>query len=102
GGSWLGFFDGGNIGGGVLGSLLAGFYLLRVHDMAIATYVAVSINAAVAVLSLGMAVRTAYAPAAKDEKERKDRKDEKATVGVGSWSVYLTIALSGATALAAE
>ena len=39
--SWLGFFYGGNIAGAVIGSLLAGFYLLRVHDMAIATYVAV-------------------------------------------------------------
>ena len=35
--SWLGFFYGGNIAGGVLGSLLAGFYLLRVHDLAFAT-----------------------------------------------------------------
>src|SRR4051812_1917028 len=32
--SWLGFFYGGNIAGGVVGCLLAGFYLLRVHDMA--------------------------------------------------------------------
>ena len=31
--SWLGFFYGGNIAGAVLGSLTAGFYLLRVHDM---------------------------------------------------------------------
>ena len=31
--SWLGFFYGGNIGGAVIGSLLAGFYLLRVYDM---------------------------------------------------------------------
>ena len=37
--SWLGFFYGGNIAGAVVGSLLAGFYLLRVYDMAIATYV---------------------------------------------------------------
>ena len=29
--SWLGFFYGGNIAGAVLGSLLAGFYLLRVY-----------------------------------------------------------------------
>src|SRR6185437_15495414 len=42
--SWLGFFYGGNIAGGVLGSLLAGFYLLRVFDMGIATYVAVALN----------------------------------------------------------
>ena len=40
--SWLGFFYGGNIAGAVLGSVLAGFYLLRVHDSAIATFVAVA------------------------------------------------------------
>ncbi len=34
--AWLGYFYGGNIGGAVIGSLLAGFYLLRVYDMAIA------------------------------------------------------------------
>ena len=33
--SWLGFFYGGNIAGAVVGSLLAGFYLLRVHDTVI-------------------------------------------------------------------
>ena len=44
--SWLGFFYGGNIGGGVIGCLLAGFYLLRVHDMAVATFVAVGLNVA--------------------------------------------------------
>ena len=38
--SWLGFFYGGNIAGAVFGCLLAGFYLLRVYDMATATYVA--------------------------------------------------------------
>ena len=42
--SWLGFFYGGNIAGGVLGSLLAGFYLLRVYDIGVATYVAVALN----------------------------------------------------------
>ncbi|HET7217991.1 MAG TPA: hypothetical protein VFJ02_08075, partial [Vicinamibacterales bacterium] len=49
--SWLGFFYGGNIAGAVIGSLLAGFYLLRVYDMATATYVAVMINAAVAAIA---------------------------------------------------
>ena len=43
--SWLGFFYGGNIAGAVLGSLLAGFYLLRVYDIAIATAVAIAIFA---------------------------------------------------------
>ena len=49
--SWLGFFYGGNIAGAVFGCLLAGFYLLRVHDMAIATYVAAFINAGVAAVA---------------------------------------------------
>ena len=35
--SWLGFFYGGNLAGAVTGSLLAGFYLLRVYDMPTAT-----------------------------------------------------------------
>ena len=42
--SWLGFFYGGNIVGAVIGSLTAGFYLLRVYDTAVATYVAVALN----------------------------------------------------------
>jgi spermidine synthase len=35
--SWLGFFYGGNIAGGVGGCVLAGFYLLRMFDVATAT-----------------------------------------------------------------
>jgi spermidine synthase len=42
--SWLGFFYGGNIGGAVLGSLLAGFYLMRVHDIMITTFVAMGLK----------------------------------------------------------
>src|SRR4051812_26252360 len=49
--AWLGFFSGGNIGGGVIGSLLAGFYLLRVFDVATATAVAVAINVIVATIA---------------------------------------------------
>lgn len=50
--SWLGYFYGGNIGGAVVGSLVAGFYLLRVFDMAVATYVAVLLNLTVASVGL--------------------------------------------------
>src|SRR5271163_4156275 len=60
--SWLGFFYGGNIAGAVFGCLLAGFYLLRVYDMPTATYVAVAINSAVAVLSYRLSTRTPYEP----------------------------------------
>src|SRR5436190_16566070 len=52
--SWMGFFYAGNIAGGVAGDLLAGFYLLRVHDVAFATYVAVSINLAVALAAFAL------------------------------------------------
>src|SRR5690242_17838712 len=61
--SWLGFFYGGNIAGAVFGCLLAGFYLLRVHDMAFATYVAVFINAAAGGIALLLAGYAAYKPA---------------------------------------
>src|SRR5262245_33459802 len=50
--AWLGYFYGGNTGGAVIGSLLAGFYLLRVHDMATATYTAVALNVLVGVLAI--------------------------------------------------
>jgi spermidine synthase len=56
--SWLGFFYGGNIGGGVLGSLAAGFYLLRVYDLGIATYVAIALNVIVALLAITIATAT--------------------------------------------
>src|SRR5215471_1746269 len=46
--AWLGFFYGGNIAGGVIGSLAAGFYLLRVFDVNVATFTAVVINLGVA------------------------------------------------------
>src|SRR5918996_5221462 len=58
--SWQGFFYGGNIAGAVVGSLTAGFYLLRVHDMAVATYAAVALNLAVAVVALLMAKALAF------------------------------------------
>src|SRR5262249_41021766 len=51
--SWLGLFYGGNIAGAVFGCLLAGFYLLRVHDVEVATLVAAAINGAVALLGGG-------------------------------------------------
>ena len=58
--AWLGFFYGGNTAGAVIGSLLAGFYLLRVHDIAVATYVAVALNVVVAAVALAVAARTAH------------------------------------------
>jgi spermidine synthase len=95
--SWLGYFYGGNIGGGVLGSLLAGFYLLRVHDLAFATYVAVALNVSVAVMALLIASRTPTV-----EQLASDRDVAPPPRVPGAWAVYVGIALSGMTALAAE
>ena len=51
--SWLGLFYGGNIAGAVFGCLLAGFFLLRVYDMLVATVVALAINVVVAAARTG-------------------------------------------------
>src|SRR5437773_3468413 len=91
--SWLGFFYGGNIGGAVIGSLLAGFYLMRVHDIAKTTFVAVALNAAVAVIAFGVSKWTAYSVIPGESE---------AAIAPGAWPIYLSIALSGLTALACE
>ena len=61
--SWLGFFYGSNIAGAVFGCLLAGFYLLRVHDMATTTVVAVIINFGVAGVGYALSKRAPHRPA---------------------------------------
>src|SRR3954452_12388492 len=94
--SWLGFFYGGNIAGAVLGSVLAGFYLLRVFDVSIATYVAVGINVAVAVGGFAIASVTTYKLVDSMEMDAGVR------LATGVFSFYVFIALSGFTALAAE
>src|ERR1700689_4680780 len=55
--SWVGFLYSANIAGAVFGCLFAGFYLLRIYDMAITTYVAAAINLVVAGLSFLWAAR---------------------------------------------
>lgn len=92
--AWLGYFYGGNLAGAVAGSLLAGFYLLRVFDMATATFAAVGMNVAVAAAALLIAKAT---PAS-----RISTPAVPATSSSGSKSVYVVIALSGLTALGAE
>jgi spermidine synthase len=94
--SWLGFFYGGNIAGAVVGSVLAGFYLLRVFDTAVATYAAVAINVLVALGGLAIAKLAPYKSVDSMEMESDVTRAAHAT------SVYIVIALSGFTALAAE
>ena len=92
--AWLGYFYGGNIAGAVMGSLLAGFYLLRVFDMAIATYVAVALNVAVALIGLLLSKTTPHAA--------QDADDVRVERAPGARTVYVAIAISGFTALAAQ
>jgi spermidine synthase len=93
--SWWALLYGGNTAGAVLGCLLAGFYLLRVYNMATAAFVAAAINIGVAAISyfLARGIRpvqaTGPAPVA-------------ASSISGRWSIYIAIALSGASALGAE
>ncbi len=94
--SWLGFFYGGNIAGAVLGCLLAGFYLLRLFDMATATYVAAAINLAVAVIGLFVAQATPVDKSAPNVSHAATQPPQR------PWGVYLAIGLSGLSALGAE
>ncbi|HTM24495.1 MAG TPA: fused MFS/spermidine synthase [Vicinamibacterales bacterium] len=95
--SWLGFFYGGNIAGGVVGSLLAGFYLLRVYDLGVATYAAIALNVTVAILALLIARVTPVA-----EVLPSDHSAQSPMPTSGQWAIYVAIALSGMTALSCE
>ena len=93
--SWLGYLYSANIAGAVLGCLLAGFYLLRVHDMRVATYAAAAINLGVALLGLALAARWQH-------RQAPDSALPYARRAPGAALVYIVIGLSGLSALGAE
>ena len=99
--SWWGLLYGGNTAGAVLGCLLAGFYLLRLHDMATATFAAAAINFAVAAISYLLSKRVP-ADAGAPEAPESETAAAAPAAGRPAWPVYAAIALSGATALGAE
>jgi spermidine synthase len=78
----------------VFGSLLAGFYLLRVYDMAFTTYVAVFVNASVGGIALLLARSTFYQPSAAINTTPVRANDAR--------TIYLVIGISGMCALGAE
>ena len=111
----------------MIGSLLAGYYLLRVHDVAVASYVAVGLNVLVAALSLWLSSRALAAHRASSAAEEVGgamsaapapslepttvptpesvpvpTPDRTPVEDEDSWPVYVAIALSGLTALACE
>ena len=93
--AWIGFLYGGNTVGAVFGSVLAGFYLLRVYDLTVATLAAVAINVIVAAAAFTLARRSRAAapPLIVDGDLPRIR---------SARPVYVAIALSGAAALGAE
>jgi spermidine synthase len=104
--SWWGLLYGGNTMGAVFGCLLAGFYLLRIYNTAVATYAAVAINLAVAFVSFVLAkwIPSHAAPEdlGPDVANRNENVQEFDERDASQWTVYVTIAISGACALGAE
>jgi spermidine synthase len=97
--AWLGFFYGINIAGAVLGTLLAGWYLLRLYDMQTASLVAAAINGSVAALGFVLSIVAEHHP----EQAQQDEATERlADVGADAWMIYGVIALSGLTGLGAQ
>ena len=90
--SQMGYFYAANIAGGVVGCLVAGFWLLRVFDMAVASYVAVGLNLAVAAAAFALSMRSRY----------EYTETTVAPDGSTPARIYSVIALSGLTALGAE
>lgn len=88
---------GANTAGAVFGCLFAGFYLLRVFDMATAAYVAAAINVAVAAGSWLLAAASPTPP----PQPAASRQYETET-DASLWNIYAVAALSGACALGAE
>ncbi len=92
----MGWFYGANTLGAVVGTLLTGLYLLRVHDVVVATCVAAGINVTVALVALLIARRVPHTVSA-DPQTTELPVDQSP-----AWPVYLAIGLSGLTALGAE
>lgn len=93
--AWIGLFYASNLGGAVVGAVLAGFYLLRVFDVRIATFTAAALNLALAIAAWSIASRN----------ERCDAQTESPpSIGgeANSALIYAVITLSGATALSAQ
>lgn len=96
----IGMFYSANIVGAVLGCLFAAFYLLRMHDALIATYVAVGINFLVA---LGGWVLGIVLPNQLQNQLQNASATNRVDAAYGGWTVsHWVIALSGFSALGAE
>jgi spermidine synthase len=102
--SRVGFLYSANIAGSVAGCLIAGFYLLRVYDMAVATYVAAAINAGVSAGALLVASTSAVGPRSAETLQGRGISSvgQGAVAVPGAALILLAATLSGLTALGAE
>jgi spermidine synthase len=95
----LGFLYGANTIGAVAGCLAAGFWLLRLYDVTVASLVAAALNTLVACVALALATRL---PMVDDAAPMRPAEEPKARVARSHRAVYISIALSGAVAMGAE
>jgi spermidine synthase len=93
GASRMGYIYAANIGGAVLGCLCAGFYFLRVYDLATATYVAIGVNVCTGVAGFLLASVL---------KSQSPYKEEPPKSPANDTSIYVAIGLSGLSALGAQ
>jgi spermidine synthase len=92
---WLGSCYTASLAGGIAGTLLAGFYLLRIFDLFVATGIAATMNVALALTAWSAADRTWNPSAVSTEVTNRECVRR-------SGPVYLTLALSGLTALSVQ
>ena len=85
-----------NTAGAVVGCLAAGLYLLRMHDVRVATFAAVALDVAVGLACFALAAATTFSATRADA--------PRGTIAFRglSWPVLVATALSGFTALSAE
>jgi spermidine synthase len=105
--AWLGFFYGGNTVGAVVGCLLAGFWLLPNYSMASASWAAAVLNGSVALISLLISLVSDYSAISEPGIGQVGGNQAHNAVSgrlsaVHNASIYVAIALSGASALGAE
>ncbi len=85
----------GNTVGAVMGSLAAGFYLLRLYDVIVASGAAIALNTTVAVVAFAFFGRAKF-------EARADTSAAQAKASSSRVPVLIVMALSGMTALGAE
>src|SRR5579875_1975747 len=91
----LGYLYAANIAGAVFGALFAGFYLLRVYDMAVATFTAAAINLTIAFAGIFLSKVSVFSKTSVPSSLSPCPR-------VSVVSIYAAIALSGLSALGAE